>query len=310
MKKIQTSEPLVSIIMPVYNVEEYIEEALDSLVNQKYKYFQLIAVNDGSTDESFEILKKYEKDKIFANFIIISQENHGLSEARNSGVKLAKGKYVYFMDSDDCISPETIEKCVEFAEKADLDIVHFGAELFATFGDHDDSAYYETHLTHAKVYTKYEFIKDSMEHLRVPVWLYFYKSELLKQSNQFYPYIVHEDELFTPQILIKSRKIGVLNDKFFKRRLRPNSIVTNKSAESLKRKENSYCTILNELAKLRINQHKDIVDFINSREIRIANDLISIAGYKKYMLLTMKKVIPLAILPLKIRDKIQNLKKR
>lgn len=113
----------VSVIRPVYNVENYLEEYLNSAVNQTLKEIEIIAINDGSTDCSLEILNKY-KSK-YKNFSIINQENRGLSGARNSGLRVSKGKYVYFLDSDDYINKDAMEICYKEAEKDKLDIVTF-----------------------------------------------------------------------------------------------------------------------------------------------------------------------------------------
>ena len=86
-----------TIVIPVYNVEKYLKECLDSAVNQNFSDFEIIAVNDGSTDNSLNILKKYEKK--YENFKVIDQINQGLSGARNTGLKAAKGKYIYFLDN-------------------------------------------------------------------------------------------------------------------------------------------------------------------------------------------------------------------
>ena len=96
--------PILSIIFPVYNVEAYLNESLSSILSQDFKDFELIAVNDGSTDNSLSILERYQS--LDARLRIISQENKGLSSARNLGLKNARGKYIGFVDSDDMISKE------------------------------------------------------------------------------------------------------------------------------------------------------------------------------------------------------------
>lgn len=108
-------DKLVSVIIPIYNVEKYLPECLDSLLAQTYPHWQAICVNDGSKDNSLQILQQYAaKDKRFS---IINQENQGLSMARNNGLKQAKGEYVYFLDSDDCLHPQCLEAAYSCAEK-------------------------------------------------------------------------------------------------------------------------------------------------------------------------------------------------
>ena len=112
----------VSIVVPVYNMEKYLEKCMDSLVNQTLEDIEIIVVNDGSTDNSLKILKKYKRkhpDKI----VIINQENQGISSARNNGIDIATGKYIGFVDSDDYIKYDMFEKLYNKIEKTKSDIV-------------------------------------------------------------------------------------------------------------------------------------------------------------------------------------------
>ena len=118
------SAPKLSIVVPVYNVAPYLDEALDSAENQTYKDLEIICVNDGSTDNSLEILERHAaKD---SRIKIITQENQGLSGARNTGIRAATGKYIYFFDSDDVIAPYIMEKAIGNLEKYDADASEFG----------------------------------------------------------------------------------------------------------------------------------------------------------------------------------------
>lgn len=107
--------------MPVYNVEKYLQECLDSIINQSFKDFEIICVNDGSTDKSLQILEEYAKKD--SRFIVMSQQNLGAGEARNTGLKNASGKYVQFLDSDDYFEPNMLEELYNTAEKFSTDIV-------------------------------------------------------------------------------------------------------------------------------------------------------------------------------------------
>ena len=107
----------VSVIIPVYNVEKYLPKCLDSVIGQTYKNLEIICVNDGSPDNSVDILESYaEKD---SRIIIINQENTGLSGARNTGIEVATGDYIIFLDSDDWMDAEAVETAMQYAEKAD-----------------------------------------------------------------------------------------------------------------------------------------------------------------------------------------------
>ena len=107
--------PFVSIVVPVYNIEKYLPTCIDSVINQSYKDFELLLINDGSTDNSRAICYQYASNHAFIR--VIDQENSGLSAARNTGIRNAIGKYVYFIDGDDHINPETLESFVEISER-------------------------------------------------------------------------------------------------------------------------------------------------------------------------------------------------
>lgn len=115
----------VSVVMPVYNVEKFVEKAINSVLNQSYENFELILVNDKSTDKSLEILKKYE-EKDSRIKVVDKPVNEGLGYARNSGMEVATGDYIYFIDSDDYVEPNLIEECVKSIEENQSDVVIFG----------------------------------------------------------------------------------------------------------------------------------------------------------------------------------------
>lgn len=115
------TENLVSIIVPVYNVEKYLPKCLESVMNQTYKSIEIVCVNDGSPDGSEKIISDYMKSD--SRIVLINQENQGLSGARNTGIENAKGEYVIFLDSDDWIDPETVQTAVDELRKEDAQLV-------------------------------------------------------------------------------------------------------------------------------------------------------------------------------------------
>ena len=113
----------ISVIIPIYNVEKYLSQCLESLLNQTYTDWEAICVNDGSSDGCEEIVKQYaERDP---RIKIITQDNQGLSMARNNGLKKATGDYIYFLDSDDSIHPQCLEIAYLFAKEHNADLVNF-----------------------------------------------------------------------------------------------------------------------------------------------------------------------------------------
>lgn len=124
-----TATELVSVIVPVYNTEQYLKRCVDSILAQTYPHLEIILVDDGSTDNSYAICEEY-KEK-FSNVLVIHKSNGGLSETRNVGMNSASGRYIAFVDSDDCIDSRMIEICVEAQQNTSADIVGFQWQNFS-----------------------------------------------------------------------------------------------------------------------------------------------------------------------------------
>lgn len=215
----------VSVIIPVYNVELYIDECIKSLISQQCREVEYIFINDGSLDKSMSILKGYSDKRIR----IINQKNGGLSAARNTGVKFAKGQYILFIDSDDyLIDNKAIDNMYKIARENNSDIVVSNAvkiyeDRRAVPFYRDKNIFYERTMD-SKSFLK-EFIKkDSMQ---VPVWMNLYRRSFLLSNNLFFKEgILHEDELFTPQAFLKADKVSIYKSNFYAYRQRENSIMT------------------------------------------------------------------------------------
>ena len=142
------NQALISVIIPVYNVENYLRECIESVLNQTFRDFEVILVDDGSTDSSGDICDEYvEKDE---RVTVIHQKNGGLSVARNTGLSEANGKYVYFLDSDDYISENALATLLNIAENDSSDIVFFDA---VSFTDTDDFTVHQNYIRKNKYQT-------------------------------------------------------------------------------------------------------------------------------------------------------------
>ena len=115
------SNPTVSVIIPVYNAQEGIKQCMDSLLNQSFTDFEIILLNDGSTDNSLEVIKKYAADNDFIR--VIDKENEGVAKTRNKGIQLANGKYIVFIDNDDFVDSDYLERFYNEIDQEQLDIV-------------------------------------------------------------------------------------------------------------------------------------------------------------------------------------------
>lgn len=246
------SEPLVSIIIPVYNVEAYLRECLNSVVTQTYQNLEIICVNDGSTDDSFIILEEFAQQD--ARIRVVNQVNQGLSCARNAGTNVATGEYIYFLDSDDAIYAELIERCLETLANHTVDIVTFDAEVINELGQAVRERYSrENILPKNKVLSGVDFLAiESKVSLQTSVPTYFFKHNVLRQNNlAFYPQMTHEDVLFHFQLLaLKSIKIFYLSERLYRRRMRADSIMTTKFSI---RNIEGYLRVYKELFKDKSN---------------------------------------------------------
>lgn len=219
---------MLSIIVPVYNVEKYLEQCLDSLLKLDLEK-EIIVVNDGSKDKSSEILKKYENMNL-NNFLVINKENEGLSEARNVGMSLANGDYIYFIDSDDFLNPVKFEKMYTEGIKNKVDII-VGSGVY-----YYDSGKIESIKRGQRLWGAYGaeignilLYLLSKKNYETVVWLNIYKKDLLEKNNlSFEKGYLHEDEIFTPRALYYAKSIYVDLDEFYYYRQREGSIVSSK----------------------------------------------------------------------------------
>ena len=129
----KTMNKLVTIVIPVYNAEPYIERCVDSVINQTYKNLEIILVDDASSDNCPEICDKYARKDL--RIKVIHKNNEGAGRARNTGIDNATGEYIFFFDSDDYVEPNTVEKCVQIAQETAADVVVFGHDSVTPNGD-------------------------------------------------------------------------------------------------------------------------------------------------------------------------------
>ncbi len=207
-------KPKISIIIPVYNVEEYLKRCLDSVLGQSFKDIEIIAVNDGSTDSSREILKFYSEDH--DNLVIIDQQNGGLSDARNHGLKVAQGKYVMFVDSDDFIVTDMVEKLYNKAEKDCCDMVICGLIRY-----YQDTGKEEIEVP---LFQEDQFLtgSEAAEHYLADkgingyAWNKIYKKTLFQDNNIEYPKgMLYEDSPTTFKLLWNSNRVSFLKEPMY-----------------------------------------------------------------------------------------------
>ncbi|MBQ8822356.1 MAG: glycosyltransferase [Lachnospiraceae bacterium] len=223
---------LVSVIIPIYNVEKYIEKCLDSVLGQTWQNLEIICVNDGTPDGSMEIVER--KSKEDSRIVVVNQENGGLSRARNAGIAKATGKYIYFLDSDDYLQEYAIGVLVNYAEAQSADMVFFGAEsVFETEEIKEKQSAYITYYNrkgnYSGVYSGEELFVRMLQKgdFKPSACLIFTRRELVARTGIcFYSGILHEDNLYTLQLIQRSERAVVLDMPLYKRLIREESITS------------------------------------------------------------------------------------
>ena len=204
--------PKISVIIPVYNVEKYLRRCLDSVIKQTFTDFEVICVNDGSPDKSLHILEEYAAKE--TRIKIVTQSNQGLSMARNNGLKVAKGDYIYFLDSDDAIHPMLLEIAYNYADKHNADMVCFGYEK--SYGVEYAPKDININDIRYKITDNALKLALSKSKFRIPfnVWTKLYKRNLLK-GIEFIKGIHYEDYPHTYAVLAKKPKTVSVDSKLY-----------------------------------------------------------------------------------------------
>lgn len=222
---------MVSVVIPVYNVEKYLAECVDSVLGQSYTDYEIILVDDGATDASGRMCDEYAlKD---SRIRVIHQPNGGLSAARNTGLREVQGEYVYFLDSDDYIEPYALEHLTALAEKERADVVFFDGYVFFDECEEDDTASrYIRHMSYptekGREMLRRQLINDEY---RTPVQFMLLKKAYLEAHDLwFLEGVIHEDELFTFLVYNADGRVAHCHEQLYARRIRPASIMTSSGA--------------------------------------------------------------------------------
>lgn len=206
---------LVSIIVPIYNAEKYLEECIESILNQTYENIEVILVNDGSTDNSLSICKKYKKND--DRIVILNKINTGVSDSRNEGMKKSSGKYLCFVDSDDTIDNKFVEIMIKELSETGTDVVfcnymyNYEGKLIKKKPRLKTGVYQIEEIKH-------KLIDDGTMSgiLFGTVWGAIYKRDIIKKNNiEFYREIKYnEDGIFNIEYCLNSKKIRVISDEY------------------------------------------------------------------------------------------------
>lgn len=244
----EAKAPMVSVVIPVYNVEQYLCECVDSVLSQTMQDFEIILVDDGATDSSGAICDRYGAQD--PRIRVIHRKNGGLSEARNTGLDAAIGEYVYFLDSDDYIAPHSLEVLTNLARKEQADVVFFDAFVFFTDCEPDPKVYqYHRSRDYGVLPGKQMLLKllDTDEY-RTAVPLMLLRLDYMRHNQlRFRSGILHEDELFTFYVYNADGMVAHCHQELYARRMRQASIMT---GSSMVRRYESVYAIYFELSAL------------------------------------------------------------
>ena len=265
------------IIIPIYNVESYLHQCLDSILDQTYTNFEAILVNDGSTDSSEKIAQEYvSKDQ---RFMLFSQENQGLSGARNSGLEIVQSKwealkerehsYICFLDSDDWWERNMLESSAKTLQNIkiqgkDLDMIFYNRLLI----EQKESISYQLleNSLENQLFNSQDFIKKLYHTNYIPgrAWGNVYSCNFLLKANiRFIPKILSEDIPFVLECLLKANLLYIDSTPLIHYRLSPNSIMRDKSPQNLRKHANSYFFITKHLCSLKDSykgEHKEFLE--------------------------------------------------
>lgn len=241
--------PKVSIVIPVYNTETYIGEAIESIRRQTLREFEIIVVDDGSTDRSLSVIQSLSAED--PRIQVHTQANSGVSAARNKGLQYVTGEFLYFLDSDDLLEADALETCYRKCTEEKLDFTFFDAESINPGNRYTAQNYLHTSFSTEETAKGIDILNRQLDTAtyRSPVWLNFIRTSYLQQHRlSFYPGIIHEDELFCFLLYVYAERVGYIPRTFSQRRLREDSIMTQKfSWKNIA----GYLTVTEEISKFR-----------------------------------------------------------
>ncbi|MTC14230.1 glycosyltransferase [Providencia alcalifaciens] len=242
-------QPVLSIVVAVYNGEKFLPHFFDSLIAQKLENWELIIVNDGSKDDSESVIRQYE-DK-FENIKVLAQENQGVSVARNTGMAVATGQYITFPDIDDEIDARMYGRLLEIALAGDLDVATCNGTYVYTNGDAPKAIFPPNKVPSTGVISGPQWLQiglSSRKFLHV-TWLNLYRLSLIREHNfTFEPRLHHQDIPWTTEMLLVAKRVQFINEQYYEYLIHNQSVSHSLTGDERSvRKINTYLKILDML---------------------------------------------------------------
>lgn len=312
----------ISIIIPCYNVSQYIERCIKSIEKQTLKNYEIIFINDGSNDDTLERLYSFQ----FQNkscIQILTFPNQGISQARNEGIKVASGKYIYFLDPDDWINPNTLKENFDLCEENNCDAIQFGYQAidekgkptWTSNGNKRQGIYYQNEIIQTLLprfigYSQSDISYYGTSHFNqksemCSVWRFLYKREIIVKHNIIFPkgMKLGEDKIFNCHFLLYAQKIFIHNQKYYYYEIKSNGLMASslQNPQSLLKNKLDGITERRRLQELSINIKKiDLFPmyagslFLSTLELAVKNS-VTIKGKKIFLTYAKQKDVQKAI---------------
>lgn len=285
--------PKISIIIPIYNVTKYIENCLSSVLQQSFDNYEVICVNDGSTDNSAELVESFIKlDKSKQNIQLINQKNAGLSAARNTGIEAAKGEYILLLDSDDWLENNALERLAIHLNGEDM-VCFSGRRYFEDANKYEESDVLLEHTYESGWEYYCQNALKSRQFVFACAVLRAYKREFLLKNNLWFTRgIYHEDNMFTPYACLYAGITKQINESLYVYRIRTGSITTQPTLKNYTDKlwianiQSHFFTSHKNLNKKAIYcsityLYQNVFNAINPRSFNLIRDKINWGLYYK-----------------------------
>lgn len=287
--------PKVSVIIPVYNTEQYLRRTLTSIQRQTLKDIEIICVDDSSADHSYDLIVHLSKSD--SRIRVFSVEHRGAGGCRNYGLFVAQGAYIYFMDSDDYLEEEALEVCYNTAERDNLDVLLFNGvsefltpELGRKFWRYRSQYWRDRKYSDIVMDGKELFFRlyTRAQYFASPCLFFLSKNFLLKQEFSFETGIIYEDNISSLSWLLKAERVKLINRTFFRRMVRENSVMTVPQRE---RELVSYQVCINRIFKMAYEE---------SGAVRQSLDIYLYTLIRRY--LSLHKKLTLNCIPLGVSN--------
>ena len=274
----------ISVIIPIFNAEKYLENCIDSVLKQKVENIEIVLINDGSTDNSGKIAKEY-LNKYPTQIKYFEKENGGVSDARNLGLKYATGDYIAFLDSDDYITDNLFKDLEPYMEKK-LDMIKYKISKVGLQGDFLEEN--RTQIFEEKTGEEAFEILYKQDKLIEAPWGYLYKREFWKENNfEYKKGLYHEDFGLTPLIILKAKKVASTDIGYYNYVQTSNSITRGNDKTTYKRAQDllvHYDNMLKEIEKYNISdKSKDNIKIYYTNAIILAINNLNGEEEKQYI---------------------------